>query len=70
LHTDPYFVFESPKPAQFALMAQLVSVCHQWSMTGTFNKPSAHFKVSGSALSPARNKVSKDDKSYFLKKFH
>jgi len=38
-------------------------------MTGTFNKPSAHFKVSGSALSPARNKVSNDDKSYFLKKF-
>ena len=37
-------------------------------MTGTFNKPSAHFNVSGSALSPARNKDSKEDKSYFLKK--
>ena len=50
-------------------MAQLVSVCHQWSITGTFNKDSAHLSVSGSALSPARNKVSNDDKSYFLKKF-
>jgi len=38
-----------------ALIAQLVSVCLQWSITGTFNKPSAHFNVSGSALSPARN---------------
>ena len=38
-------------------------------MTGTFNKTSAHFNVSGSALSPARNKDSNLDKSYFLKKF-
>ena len=36
-------------------------------MTGTFNKLSAHFNVSGSARSPARNKDSKEDKSYFLK---
>ena len=50
-----------------ALIAQLVSVCHQWSITGTFNKFSAHLIVSGSALSPAKNKVLNLDKSYFEK---
>ena len=40
---------------QFELIAQLVSVCHQWSITGTWSKFSAHLIVSGSARSPARN---------------
>ena len=48
-------------------MAQLVSVCHQWSITGTFNKFSAHLIVSGSALSPAKNKDSNLLKSYLEK---
>ena len=54
-------------PVQFELIAQLVSVCHQWSITGTFNKFSAHLIVSGSALSPARNRLSNLDRSYFEK---
>jgi len=38
-------------------------------MTGTFNKFSAHLIVSGSALSPARNKLSKLLRSYLEKNF-
>ena len=52
---------------QLELIAQLVSVCHQWSITGTFNKFSAHLIVSGSALSPAKNNDSNLLKSYLEK---
>ena len=52
---------------QFELIAQLVSVCHQWSITGTFNKFSAHLIVSGSARSPARKRLSNLLKSYLEK---
>ena len=38
-------------------------------MTGTFNKFSAHLIVSGSARSPARNKLSNLLRSYFVKNF-
>ena len=54
---------------QFELIAQLVSVCHQWSITGTLSKFSAHLIVSGSALSPAKNKLLKQSKLYFEKNF-
>ena len=36
-------------------IAQPVSVCHQWSMTGTLRLASAHLIVSGSARSPANS---------------
>ena len=52
---------------QFELIAQLVSVCHQWSITGTLSKFSAHLIVSGSALSPAKNNDSNELKSYLEK---
>ena len=54
-------------PVQLELIAQLVSVCHQWSITGTFKSDSAHLIVSGSALSPAKNKLSNVLKSYLEK---
>ena len=38
-------------------------------MTGTFKRFSAHFIVSGSALSPARNKDLKELKLYLEKNF-
>src|SRR5215470_10959332 len=53
-----------PKPTGLPAMHQPVSVCHQWSITGTFNCFSAHSTVGGSARSPARNSVRKFDKSY------
>ena len=45
-------------------MHQPVSVCHQWSMTGTLSSFSAQLTVSGSARSPARNSVRNFDRSY------
>ena len=45
-------------------MHQPVSVCHQWSITGFFSSRSAHWMVSGSARSPARNSVRNFDRSY------
>ena len=54
-------------PVQFDVIAQLVSVCHQWSITGEFESFSNQLIVSGSALSPARNRLSNLLKSYFLK---
>ena len=52
---------------QSEVIAQLVSVCHQWSITGDFESFSNHFIVSGSALSPARNNLSNLLKSYLWK---
>ena len=49
-------------------MHQPVSVCHQWSITGTFNCCSAHSTVGGSARSPARNSVRNFDRSYLRMK--
>ncbi len=46
------------------VIGEPVSVCHQWSTTGTFSFCSAHLMVSGSARSPARNSVRNFDKSY------
>ena len=45
-------------------MHQPVSVCHQWSITGTFSISSAQSMVGGSARSPARNSVRNFDRSY------
>jgi hypothetical protein len=42
-------------PSGLPAMAQPVSVCHQWSITGTPSCFCAHSMVSGSARSPARN---------------
>ena len=51
---------------QLAAIGQPVSVCHQWSITGTPSARSLHATVSGSARSPARNSVRNDDVSYWL----
>ena len=48
-------------------MHQPVSVCHQWSITGFFSSRSAHWMVSGSARSPARNSVRNFARSYCAK---
>ena len=50
-------------------MHQPVSVCHQWSITGTASFSSAHLIVSGSARSPARNSVRKPARSYSPRSF-
>ena len=44
-------------PIGLAAIAQPVSVCHQWSITGTPSCASAQSSVSGSQRSPARNRV-------------
>ena len=67
MNAEPYLIGNFSIPAQFELIAQLVSVCHQWSITGAFESFSNHLIVSGSALSPARKRVSKFARSYFLK---
>ena len=43
-----------------------VSVCHQWSITGTPSLFEAHLIVSVSALSPAKNNVFSELVSYLL----
>src|SRR5882672_3485436 len=48
---------------QLAAMGQPVSVCHQWSMTGTRRYSSAQCSVSGSQRSPARKSVRKRERS-------
>jgi hypothetical protein len=53
-----------PRPSGLPAMAQPVSVCHQWSMTGTLSLSCAHLIVSGSARSPARNSERRPDRSY------
>ena len=50
-------------PAGFAAIAQPVSVCHQWSITGTPRCALAQSTVSGSARSPARNRNLSDEMS-------
>ena len=51
-------------PTGLAVMGQPVSVCHQWSTTGTPSTRSAQRTVSGSDRSPARNSVRSDDRSW------
>ena len=51
-------------PIGLAAIAQPVSVCHQWSITGTPSWASAQSSVSGSQRSPARNRVRRDERSY------
>ena len=63
---DPGLTGRGSIPMQFAAIDQPVSVCHQWSMTGTFRVSSAHFRVSGSQRSPARNRTRNFDRSYFF----
>ncbi len=50
-------------PRQLAHSAQPVSVCHQWSITGTWSFSCAQRRVSGSVRSPARNSARKRDRS-------
>src|SRR5919112_155263 len=54
---DPYLTGSFPRPIGLPATGQPVSVCHQWSITGTFRMLSAHWIVSGSARSPARNRA-------------
>ena len=49
---------------QLAAIAHPVSVCHQWSITGTPSLSCAQCSVSGSQRSPARNSVRSVDRSY------
>ncbi len=51
-------------PTGLPAIVQPVSVCHQWSITGTSSLSCAHSIVSGSARSPARNRVSRQLRSY------
>ena len=51
-------------PMQFAQMDQPVSVCHQWSITGTRSFSRAQLRVSGSVRSPARKRVRKAERSW------
>ena len=62
---EPAFTGSIPSPTQFAAIGHPVSVCHQWSTTGTFSLSSAQWSVSGSQRSPARNSVRKRERSYF-----
>ena len=57
---EPFLIGSNSIPVGFAAIGQPVSVCHQWSTIGIFNLFSNHRTVSGSALSPAKNKVSND----------
>jgi hypothetical protein len=61
---EPCLTGKGSMPMQFAAMAQPVSVCHQWSITGTLSFSSAQRSVSGSERSPARNSVRKRERSY------
>ena len=58
-----------PSPTGLPPIAQPVSVCHQWSITGFLSSFSAQITVSGSARSPARNSVRNFDRSYWAKNF-
>ena len=60
---DPYLIGMISIPAGFPAMAQPVSVCHQWSMTGMPRLFSAQWSVSGSRRSPARKRALKFDRS-------
>ena len=53
---EPGLIGSSSMPGQLAAMAQPVSVCHQWSITGTPSVSPAHASVSGSHRSPARKR--------------
>src|SRR5471032_1937743 len=61
---EPGLIGIGSRPRKFDAIGQPVSVCHQWSTTGTPNRSVAHSHVSGSSLSPARNNVRKDETSY------
>src|SRR5680860_1687599 len=62
---EPCLTGNMPSPIGLPAMVQPVSVCHQWSITGTFRFFSAQTMVSGSARSPARKSVRKLERSYF-----
>ena len=63
---EPGFTGRYSMPMQLAAIDQPVSVCHQWSITGTSSFASAHSRVSGSQRSPARNSTRKCERSYLL----
>ncbi len=50
-------------PMQLAAMDQPVSVCHQWSITGSPSRRSDQASVSGSQRSPARKRARSFDRS-------
>ncbi len=63
---EPRLTGSCSMPTQLAQIDQPVSVCHQWSITGTLRWRSAHLRVSGSERSPARNSDRNPDRSYFF----
>ena len=66
LPVEPYLISNRPNSGKFPAIDQPVSVCHQWSITGTFNLSIDHLIVSGSALSPAKKRYLKFFKLYLL----
>jgi hypothetical protein len=48
---------------QLAAIGQPDSVCHQWSTTGMPSSSEAHYYVSESSRSPARNRYRSDEMS-------
>ena len=61
---EPGLIAIGSSPRRLAAIGQPVSVCHQWSITGTPSRSVAHCQVSGSSRSPARNRVRRLETSY------
>jgi hypothetical protein len=65
LVAEPGFTGKLASPTGLPQIAQPVSVCHQWSITGMPSRCCAQCSVSGSQRSPARNSVRRRERSYF-----
>jgi hypothetical protein len=61
---DPGLIGSASRPRQFAATGQPVSVCHQWSITGTPSRSDAQWYVSGLSRSPARNSARNPPRSW------
>ena len=66
---EPALIGSPSRPRGLAQMAQPVSVCHQWSTTGTPRIREAQWKVSVSSRSPAANRVRRLEMSYLSSSF-
>ena len=62
---EPALMGSSSRPRGLAQMAQPVSVCHQWSTTGTPTDREAQWNVSVSSRSPAVKSVRRLETSWF-----
>ena len=66
LVAEPGFTGKRVSPSGFPQIPHPVSVCHQWSITGMPSRSCAHWSVSGSQRSPARNSARRLERSYFF----